>query len=1191
MQPLKHRNAAIIAALSALLFYAFSSSHPIIGGNGYTGAPGDNVCASCHGGSNTALQGDVFIEGLPGTLNAGDIIPMTVRVTNPSLNAARAGYQLVALDNNNMPIGSITNEGSNSFVKTSNGRDYVGHQPARNFLSAPDVTFTFDYEVPANVGSATDITFYAGAIIANGANGDNNDRFVATTENRVVVGGSTPLDIQIIASADSPCFDPAEGSATANATGGTLPYNFQWSDGTFGPTNSFLGLGLNSVTVTDGNGDTAETSVTISSPPLLELDLLSTSPAPCDGQTGGSATVAATGGNGGYQYAWPGGLTGPSQSNLDVGNYQVTATDNNNCEALLDLVIDAVPIISTSPVVGQVSCSGGSDGSITLNLTGGTSPFDILWSDNATTEDRFGLSAGTYAVDITDDNGCTYTESFTLTAPSQIDLNASITDVSCFGILDGSISLTVSGGTPPYQFAWSNNVTSQNLNAIAGGMYDVTVTDNNNCTAEQNYVVNEPSELTITLNSIQNVVCFDDTTGSIDITVTGGTPPYSTVWNDGGDGTSLGAGLYEVTVTDANACITTDTYEILSDHGEITVAISTTVESGPGTMDGSANAIVVGGVPDYTYAWSTGDTTSQITNLSAGSYTLTLTDAVGCQVVQTVTIGAGDCLLGVTTDIVDNLCADEANGAITLNLVNGVSPTIAWSTGATTSNISNLSDGVYSVTITDDPDCEIILDSLVISSPQPLLVSIITLQTLECDGDNGILTYSVDNPSNLDSIIWSDGSSSDTLTVDTVGLIVLTAFDNNGCITTDSIELQGTDTVPPMLVIQNQPRLYLDDDGQLVDDPDGLIENIIESCTIESITLDYTLPNDTITPCELIGSQLSVMISATDQQGNTTDTSVLATITDTLAPMIVSSDTIRITNCDTVPMPTLSVTDNCGANSLQTTATLVDSVLNPGTYEMIVDITDDNGNTLTTSVVVLVTAAYSPIVDVMDVSCAGLSDGSFEVTGLDGYDGNFSVSATAAVDLSAGTYIYTVVDSTGCSLTDTVQIIEPAALAIDTFVINDASDSTSTNGSVGLQVSGGTFPYSYSWTDESGTVISTNSFIAAVGGGTYFIDITDGNGCILLDTFMVGDGSIVVSTQQVDFSTAKVYPNPARDILILEGFPAGTQVRLFDTNGQLVYQRSSLTASIDLDPLQAGVYIADFRNGDTRYRERIVIIK
>jgi hypothetical protein len=266
-------------------------------------------------------------------------------------------------------------------------------------------------------------------------------------------------------------------------------------------------------------------------------------------------------------------------------------------------------------------------------------------------------------------------------------------------------------------------------------------------------------------------------------------------------------------------------------------------------------------------------------------------------------------------------------------------------------------------------------------------------------------------------------------------------------------------------------------------------------------------------------------------------------------------------------------------------------VLNPGTYEMIVDITDDNGNTLTTSVVVLVTAAYSPIVDVMDVSCAGLSDGSFEVTGLDGYDGNFSVSATAAVDLSAGTYIYTVVDSTGCSLTDTVQIIEPAALAIDTFVINDASDSTSTNGSVGLQVSGGTFPYSYSWTDESGTVISTNSFIAAVGGGTYFIDITDGNGCILLDTFMVGDGSIVVSTQQVDFSTAKVYPNPARDILILEGFPAGTQVRLFDTNGQLVYQRSSLTASIDLDPLQAGVYIADFRNGDTRYRERIVIIK
>lgn len=1191
MKTSNSRQLYIAVIFASLLLYAFSSSHPVSGGAGYTGAPGDNVCANCHTGSNAALQGDVIIEGLPATLNAGDIIPVTVRVTNPSLNAARAGYQLVALDNNNNAIGSISNEGSNSFVKVSNGREYVGHQPARNFSSGSDVTFTFDYEVPLNLGGATDITFYAGAIIANGANGDNNDRFVTTTENRTVMGGIMPLDISIVASTDSPCADVAEGSATAAATGGAMPYNYLWSDGSTDPTNDFLPIGISSVTVTDDNGDTASTSVSISSPPLLELDVLTTMPAPCDGLTGGSATVAATGGNGGYQYAWPGGLTGPVQTNLNVGNYLVTATDFNGCEALTEVEIDALPILTANPVVSQITCAGADDGSIILSLTGGTQPYNIQWSDNATTEDRFDLAPGNYTVDVIDANGCTTSESFTIVAPDAITISGAVTNVLCLGQIDGSIDLSVSGGQGTYQYAWSNGVTSQNLSAIGAGLYSVTVTDGNNCTAIADFEVTEPEQLNLLVVDIQDVICFDDMDGSITIDIQGGTPPYDTIWSDGGNGSNLSAGTYDVTVTDANDCTATGSYEVMSQHGQITVAITTMVESGPGTMDGSANAIVVGGVPDYTYLWSTGDTTSQISSLSAGVYTLTLTDAVGCQIIQSVTVGAGDCLLGATTDITNNTCAGDLSGAIALTIVNGSDPIITWSTGATSPVISDLADGLYSVTITDGSDCEIILDSLEVSSPPTLTISIVTLQTLECDGDNGILTYVVNDLSRLDSVVWSGGSVGDTLVVDSTGTFSIIAYDRNGCTTTDSIELFGTDTVAPILIVSDDPRLYLDGGGQLVDNVDGLIDNIIESCTLDTVRLDYSLSNDTITACELIGSTVSVHITAIDQQGNRADTTVDATITDTLAPVLIRGDTIRITNCDTVPMPQIEVADNCGDDGLSITASLVDAVLNPGTYDMQVSITDDNDNTLLATIVVVVEAAYEPVVEIIDVSCAGLSDGGFQVNALEGYDGDFTLFTTAAMDLSAGSYAYTIVDSTGCTLVDTVLITEPQPLAIDTFVINDAADSTSTNGSIGLQVSGGTFPYSYAWTDETGNIVSTNSFVAAIGAGTYFINITDGNGCILQDTFLVGDGTIIVSNKQVDFSQAKIYPNPARDLLQLDGFPADTGVRIFDTNGRLVYQKATAPTTIDLSRLEAGVYITDFNSRGTRHRERLVVLK
>lgn len=1182
------RTSYLTLVFAVLLLYAFSSSHPVSGG-GYTGGPGDGVCAQCHTGSNTALQGEVIVDGLPATLDAGDIVPITVRVTNPSINAVRAGFQLVALDDSDQAIGTISNVSANASVKTSNGREYVGHQPAQNFLGTAEVSWTFDYEVPANPSGVTDITFYAGAIIANGSGGNSGDRFVVTSETLPVTGVSLPLEISIVNTSDSPCADKDEGSATAAATGGMPPYDYLWENGISGPTNNVLAVGTTSVTVTDDLGDMASTMVTIGAPPLLELDVLVANPAPCDGQTGGSASVAATGGVGGYQYDWPGGLTGPDQTTLDVGNYVVTATDANLCESTVEVVIDAIDPMMISPVVADPTCWYNEDGSITLNRSGGTAPFQYVWNTGFTQENLIELAGATYTVTITDANNCTLEESFTLVQPDILVVETTVADATCTGFDNGSIDLSVTGGSPPYAYTWSNGETTEDLLDLDADTYAVTILDNNDCEFLAEYTVQEPFTLSADLINQVNVECYNDDNGLLDVAAFGGIPPYDLSWSDGGDGTGLAPGVYTVTIVDNNNCTTSATYTITSDNPEIVVAVSTTAASGPDAMDGSANAIVVGGTAPYSYTWSTGDTLSSFTGLNSGLYTLTVTDASQCSVVEEVQVGVGNCLLSVSPTVADNFCPGDSSGAITLTISNGQSPNITWSTGDTTSTLSGLIDGFYSVTVTNSDTCSVTVDSIEISSPDPLVVEIMALQTFECDGGEAILTYTASDTSRIGSITWSGGSPADTITVDSIGGITLTVTDIAGCTITDSIFLAGLDSIAPVFILPAQPSLYVNAMGEISIDTQSLFTEIIESCSVDSFNITIDVPSDTAS-CDLIDTGIPVSLFAQDGQGNSSDSSFLATLVDTIRPTITVPDTIRITSCDTVPAIVVDAFDNCQLAGTSKDLSLVGQIVALGYYPIQVSAVDVQDNVSNATVIVEVVAAFTTLTSVSDVSCFGENDGSYTVDGIAGYDGTFTVTAGNGTtqNLAAGSYSYAVTDSLGCTVMDSIFIGSPAPLMVDTVVINDSSDSTSNDGSIGTLVSGGTQPFSFEWRDTDNTILSTNSFIAAAPAGTYYFSFTDANGCTLQDTFVI-NADITSTTTESNVNAVALYPNPASNQVYISGSSSIYEVRLYNLKGQVVLRQKQSRSIIDISSLSSGLYIAEIRSNQTVHRQRIMI--
>ena len=316
-----------------------------------------------------------------------------------------------------------------------------------------------------------------------------------------------------------------------------------------------------------------------------------------------------------------------------------------------------------------------------------------------------GLSAGEYYIYLADGAGNTEIDTITISSPDSLSLSGVVTNASSGAANDGSIDLTVTGGTPGYSYIWSIGAITQDIMNLTSGAYCVTVTDSNGCMDSTCFFVDTTggSNPFMVTSMFMNISCFGDSNGSINLTVSGGIMPYSFSWSNGAgteDLTGLGAGTYTVTVTDSDTSQFIDSFNI-TEPAEIVLSSNITSPSSGTATDGAIDLTVSGGVMPYSFNWSNGPTSEDLTGIGIGNYSVTVTDSSGCVVTATFavdTLAALSLVLAAS----DVTCINTINGAIDLTVIGGAAPfTFAWSNGATTEDISGLTPGAYSVTVTD----------------------------------------------------------------------------------------------------------------------------------------------------------------------------------------------------------------------------------------------------------------------------------------------------------------------------------------------------------------------------------------------------------------------------------------------------------------------------------------------------------
>ena len=553
------------------------------------------------------------------------------------------------------------------------------------------------------------------SIIVRDSNGCSETTAVTITQPPLT------LTIEITDTTFAVCGD-SNGTATGTPLGGTPPFTYLWDDplAQTDSTADSLAAGRYSIWVTDSNGCIAAIAVNINDSTGPTATISSFTPVACFGDSSGSATVTHTGGNPPYTYLWddPLAQTDSIADSLPTGVYTVTVTDFDTCKGLVTVFISQAPLlIATITDSSNTSCNGDSNGTATVTVTGGTNPYTYLWDDSTaqTNTTATGLPPGTYKVIVTDTNSCKDSATVTINDPAVLSVAITgSTNVLCNGDSTATATATPTGGTIPYFYLWDDpgSQTTPTASGLPDGTYQVIVNDVNGCTDSATVTVTQPTALSAIIADSTNVLCNGDSNGSATVTTTGGTIPYTWLWDDPAGQTdsmaiNLAAGTYSVTVTDSNGCIAIDTVYII-EPVILTIQISLSCE---GFCDGIAIATPVGGKEPYTYLWddSLATTDSIANNLCAGVYSVIVTDSNACIDTSYITVTAP---LALVTHS-DVTCNGSCDGTGTAIPSGGIPPYLyQWFdsaldtlAGETDSIADSLCAGAYSVKVKDSIGC------------------------------------------------------------------------------------------------------------------------------------------------------------------------------------------------------------------------------------------------------------------------------------------------------------------------------------------------------------------------------------------------------------------------------------------------------------------------------------------------------
>ena len=651
---------------------------------------------------------------------------------------------------------------------------------------------------------------------------------------------SAPLDASESAIVQPDC--GPNGSIAIEVTGGTPAYTFQWQkDGVDYSTDQNLidaGTGSYTVIITDVSGCSIDLGpFVLTEPDAIVLSAQITDPT-CNmvgADFDGTIDLTASGGVAaiGFTYAWTtidgSGLDAATedQSGLGGGEYTVVVTDDNNCTATMSWTLtapDQFDVAWTSENPDCNSVNGVANGSVSVNVTGGTLEYAYAWSTvdgsglNPTEGNQGALGAGTYTLMVTDGNGCIIEKEMTLTEPTAVVVALSKVDPSCNaenGASNGSIDVTVSGGTGAYTYSWTSNggtglvADASNQTELGTGTYTVVVTDVNGCSETQEITLNGPDAIVVDATPV-DPSCGDTQDGSITLnTVSGGDNIFTYNWNTiNGSGVTttdqsqadLGPGTYMLTITDGSGCSATFEWDLTAPEIiVVTIDNQEDPECHPsnGPENGTITVSATGGTGIYTYSWTSDNINAVLipnlatqSNLPGGGYTVVVTDVSGCTAEQIIILTTAQDIV-VSEQIIAPTC-DGNNGSIWLAVSpgEGATYTYVWSTTDGSGieqgvkDQTSLTPGTYTVVITNQNDCSKTLEYVVPNTLGLVFTAEVTEEIL-CNGDeNGIIKVSASGGTgNLEYSIdggttWQNSKTFKDLAAGDYTIIVQ---DENGC--------------------------------------------------------------------------------------------------------------------------------------------------------------------------------------------------------------------------------------------------------------------------------------------------------------------------------------------------------------------------------------------------------------------------
>lgn len=962
---------------------------------------------------------------------------------------------------------------------------------------------------------------------------------------------------------------------------------------------------------------------------------------------------------------------------------RVWETGQASVQVFENLIFDSFELEVEDEAITDKDCQG--LGAIDIDVVGGYNSLDFEWSNGETTEDILGLEEGDYYVTISDSYGYfiergPYTVDLASGGMGDFEIDESIsTEPTCNGAADAYLEVFVSGGVGSYDYQWSNGGTQAYIQNVTAGTYSVIVTDDLGCTDSEVFEIEEPDAMT------QSIIAQDpdcsQTNGVVEITITGGTAPYTYFLNDieNTDGLfdNVAVGTYDIFVEDVNQCFVTGTVTLTSDVAPTAISnvsdvLTCNIEevelSGEGSSTGS----------NFSYAWKDELGAVIATTLTtmidqSGTYVLEVTDTDNDCVSSSVilvgsdfsapTVTAQNATITCTQSEV-TICGTASGASSYFWVVDGEAVNDLCVTVASPGDYSFTGVGANGCTATETSAVDVDTDipDAMITAPN-LLTCVNTIEVINASINGDVEDYSVSwstTNGNITSIV-----SDLEIAVDAPGVYTLTVIDN----------ISDCELISNVLVEEfiNTPvaQLIADNDDDFLYLTDNSMGNpMMWSWSIDGVELsnaqDYQYP--------LTGAMTHEVCLEITNECESNEVCRTVSIVDPLEADLTTTNV----DCNGLSTGTISIdpkggvapytTEVVGPNGF-TSEQFSLTGLSAGLY--IIELNDSETRSIQITVEIIENEQITASANVVDLQCNGDASGEISLSLLGG-DGSYNIewsdgsTGTTNTNLEAGTITAIISDGLGCQITETYELSEPQAITQEGNVVDVACNGDAT-GSVNLSIGGGTGSLSFEWSNGSTELINANltadTYVFTVidenncasveeytvsepdaleynlvqlindidgnggsidvtieGGvspydynwsngeetedltnltpGTYTLQVSDANSCLLTtEIFQIEMSSNV--DEIVSLEAMSIYPNPASTILNMDlQFTQEEElsIRLVDLSGRVIipainFITRDLSYSMDLSNMSSGIYLLNISTPKGSIYQRVSIIK